>query len=118
MLNEQLAEHLQRLQLDCAAVQGAVLATREGLILAATGVLDGDTAAATAAHLADVVDAHLSLVADTRCDDLLVWSATAAWYVGRVGTDCVAMVNAQPDCNPGLLRLLARRFAHAVAPLL
>jgi predicted regulator of Ras-like GTPase activity (Roadblock/LC7/MglB family) len=116
-----LLDSLRQLENDCQQVQGAVLATDDGLVLAASGCLCTDAAAASAAHLAENVEQNLSLVASTTCAELLVWSPTLVWYLTRLPGQCVLMVCASPDCHAGELRLAAsdgaRRLAALVAML-
>lgn len=107
-VTNQLAPLLQRLHTDCAEVRGAVIATQEGLVLAATGQCDNEIAAATAAHITEVIERHLSLIQDTSCEDLFIWTKSAVWYIARVTHKCIVMATASPDCSPGMLRLVTR----------
>lgn len=118
METKQLLAILQRLQDDCPQARGAVLATADGLVLAANGALNDEASAATAAHLAEVVEHHLSFIIATRCDDILVRAASAVWYLTRIADHCVVMVTATPDCSLGMLRLVAKRAGAEVEALL
>lgn len=112
-----LLDVLRQLENDCGQVRGAVLATDDGLVLAATGCLGTDAAAASAAHLAENVERNLSLVISTHCAELLVWSASSVWYLTRLPGQCVLMVCASPDCHAGTLRLAASEGARRLAAL-
>lgn len=108
---------LRQLESDCEQVQGTVLATGDGLVLAATGCLGSDTAAASAAYLAESVEQNLSLVQQTRCTELLVWSPSAVWYLVQMADQNVLMACAMPDCQAGALRLAASEAARQLSVL-
>lgn len=108
-------QELAQLAHACAPVCGAVLATEDGLVLAATGCLQLDVAAASATQLLQNVDQHLSLIAATDTAELLVWSASKVWYLARMPNRCVLMVCAEADCPVGGLRLIARESARRLA---
>jgi predicted regulator of Ras-like GTPase activity (Roadblock/LC7/MglB family) len=110
-----LLEVLLQLARDCEPVRGAVLATDDGLVLAATGCLCSETAAASAAHLAHNVDQNLSLLVSTICSELLVWSPTLVWYLARLSGGGVLMVCAGSDCHAGGLRLAASEAARRLS---
>lgn len=111
---------LARLQGECADVQGAVVATREGLVLAHAGALSGDVPAAVATHLADHLDRHVRLLrlVETTGTESMFWSGGFAWALVRLPGGEVALVQAARDCSMGTLRLLLRRIAKDVEPLL
>ncbi|MDO9400446.1 MAG: hypothetical protein Q7T46_03125 [Polaromonas sp.] len=109
---------LGRLSVDCPQVEGAVLATREGLVLVATGGLRGDVSAASAAHLADRVDQNLSLMSSTQCAELLIWASPSVWYLTRLADQCVLMVCSAQTCRAGALRLAGKNAARQLTLLL
>lgn len=103
---------------DCADVQGAVLATAEGLVLAARGTLAGEVPAAAATYLADDLDRHLSLVLSTACSDALVWTPAGLWGLARLPSRHVVLVHAADRCAAGTLRLALARLRRDCAPAL
>lgn len=108
-----------RLNVDCPQVQGAVLATREGLLLAASGCLQDEASAASAADLAERVDQNLSLMVSTQCSELLIWASPSVWYLTRLTVvPCVLMVCAAPACRTGALRLAGKNVARQLSQLL
>jgi predicted regulator of Ras-like GTPase activity (Roadblock/LC7/MglB family) len=109
---------LVRLQQECPQVTGAVLATADGLILAATGNLASDAAAASAVHLTEEVDRCLALLSDRRCDHLLVWGESAIWCLIRLSGRCALLARAGADCQAGALRLAVEGIAQELAPAL
>lgn len=111
-------EVLQQLERDCDQVQGAVLATGDGLVLAATGCLDTDAAAASAAYLAENVEQNLSLVVATQCAELLVWSPSSVWYLARLPGQYTLMACVGQDSHAGALRLAGSEGARRLADLL
>lgn len=118
MEKDEFLAALERLRVDCPQIEGAVLATREGLVLMATGCLQGDVSAACAVHLADRVDQNLSLVLATQCSELLIWASPSVWYLTRLADQCVLMVCSAPTCRTGALRLAGKNAARQLTLLL
>jgi predicted regulator of Ras-like GTPase activity (Roadblock/LC7/MglB family) len=109
---------LQMIKIDCPQLQGAVLATSDGLLLAATGCMDTEVAAASAAYLGEHIEENLSLIANVNVAELMVWSQTLVWYLTRLPGQCVLMVCASPDCHAGALRLAGSATARRLIPSL
>ena len=99
---------LDDLPLQCAPLQGSVIATAEGLVLAASGVLATDSAAATAAYVMGLAEQHLGLLQPLQCREQLIWADNALWCIQRLAQGHVLMSVAQADCAPGLLRLVCQ----------
>jgi predicted regulator of Ras-like GTPase activity (Roadblock/LC7/MglB family) len=113
-----LLKVLLQLGHDCEQVKGAVLATNDGLVLAATGCLSSEVAAASATHLAQNIDQNLSLLISTTCTELLIWSSPLVWYLTRLPGDSVLMACADADCHVGGLRLAASERARCLTTLM
>lgn len=113
---DSLRTALARLHEDCPEVTGAVLATGEGLILAATGQLASDAAAATAAHLAEEVDRCLALLSDRGCDRVLIWGEAAIWCLVRLPGGGTLLARATADCRAGALKLAVEGVAQDLSP--
>ena len=118
MASDEFLAAWARLNVDCPQVQGAVLATREGLLLAASGCLQDEASAASAADLAERVEQNLSLMVSTQCSELLIWAAPSVWYLTRLAVPCVLMVCATPACRTGALRLAGQNVARQLSQLL
>lgn len=118
MASDEFLAAWARLNEDCPQVQGAVLATREGLLLAASGCLQDEASAASAADLAERVDQNLSLMVSTQCSELLIWASPSVWYLTRLAVPCVLMVRATPACRTGALRLAGQNAARQLSQLL
>lgn len=120
-LGDAFGAALARLHEACPEIRGTVLATREGLILASSGELSSDAAAASAVHLADELDRSLALLSGEGCEDMLVWTQAAVWCLVRLEGQSVLMARAGRDCRAGTLRLAAdqtrRELAHPLAPM-
>ncbi len=56
MEQDEFLAALGQLSVDCPQTEGAVLATREGLVLAATGCLQGDVSALFALRMGDAIN--------------------------------------------------------------
>lgn len=117
-LISQFSRLLQELHLQCPDIRGTVVATFEGFILSASGELDNDTAAATAVHINQVVEQHLSLLRSARCIDQIVWTDNSIWYITRLADEYILMAVAENSCNPGMLRLVSRNIDDAVRAIL
>lgn len=117
-LSSQFSQLLQQLHIQCNEIHGTVIATSEGFILAASGDLNNDTAAATAVHISQVVEQHLSLLQSTRCRDQIIWTDTALWYIMRLAGDYILMAVADQNCTPGMLRLVTRAIDDSVLAIL
>lgn len=115
---DSFGQALARLQQECPQVTGAVLSTADGLILAATGQLASDAAAATAAHLTEEVNRCLALLCDPGCDRLLIWGESAIWYLVRLSGRCALLARATADCRAGAMKLAIEGIAQQLAPLL
>lgn len=106
---------LQQLRLDCPDLLGAMIATEEGLLLASSGALNGETAAAMASHLADSLDRNLSLLDQGDCLEALLWSASGLWGVARLRSGHVVMVQGVAECRMANLRLALGRLRRDLA---
>lgn len=115
---DSFGQALARLQQECPQVTGAVMATADGLILAATGQLASDAAAAIAAHLSEEVDRCLALLSDQGCDRLLIWGESAIWCLVRLSGRCALLARATADCRAGALKLAVEGIARELAPSL
>lgn len=116
---ERLQQAMRQVQADCGDIRGCVLATPEGLVLAAHGSLGGDVAAAAASSLVDQFDRHLALLAaGPSCGEALLWTPASLWGVGRLDGRHVVLAQAAPACATGTLRLaMARLRRDLAAPL-
>ncbi len=117
-LTAQLALLLQELHNQCSDIRGTVIATSEGFILAAASLLDDESAAATAVHITQVIEQHLSLLQPSRCREVMVWTEEGLWYLMRLPDEHVLMTLAGPDTNAGLLRLVTRVVDESIATIM
>jgi predicted regulator of Ras-like GTPase activity (Roadblock/LC7/MglB family) len=97
-------------QADCADLNGVLVTSPEGLVLATRGTLEGDTAAAAAAHIATELQTALSMLDAGRCVDVLFWTASALWALARMDRGQVLLVECAAQCRPGLARLVLARL--------
>lgn len=116
----QLLSHvLSRTSTVCGLVNGAAVATSDGLALALSGELCRDEAPAAAAFLMDELDAHLGLVRDARAREMLVWTERGPWYLARVGDQpFVLALAAEASAPAGLLRHAGQLAIPALVPIL
>lgn len=112
---DKLDAALRRLRIDCPDLLGALIATEEGLLLASTGEPSGETAAATASHLADSLDALVGLLAQASCTESLLWTEQGLWGAARLPTRHVVMVHAIGQCRTANLRLALGRLRRDLA---
>lgn len=109
---------LKGLPQACPEITGAVLASREGLVLAAHGDLAGDTAAAVAAHASDQMDRCLALLACSGCSEMLFWSEGTVWYLRRLAGRWALMARARHGCRSGVLRLAVAHAGQSIDAML
>lgn len=107
---------LARLHEQCPEILGSVLATSEGLILAASGELASDAAAATAVHLAEEADRCLKLISGDGCEVMLVWGDSEVWCLSQLSAHTALMARANAECRAGALRLAVKRLGRELAP--
>lgn len=118
MMSNELLAALDSLNVDCPEIGGAVLATPQGLVLVATGCLQSDVSAASAANLTQQVDQNLSLICLTHSVELLIWASSSVWYLSRLADKSVLMLCAASTCRTGALRLAGKNVALQLAGLL
>lgn len=113
-----LLEAIDGVQEQCGDIVGAVLATAEGLVLAARGSLAGDVPAATATHLADLLERDLSVLLGASCHEALFWSGDGLWGVARLPSRHVVLAHGKAPCAAGTLRLALGRLKRDLGPAL
>lgn len=113
-----LLDAIDGVQDQCGDILGAVLATPEGLVLATRGTLSGDVPAATATHLADLLDRELAVLLGASCHEALFWSGAGLWGVARLPTGHVVLAHGTVHCGAGTLRLALGRLRRDLAPAL
>ena len=103
-----LIDVLHQLESACPAFSGAVVATRDGLVLAFAGGHRGDTPAACAAsmafHLQDDLQ-HLTADGETGPREALVFGACTTWYLSRLRTDHLLLIESRQTVHAGAVRL-------------
>lgn len=104
-----LADVLEQLASACPEFAGAVVATRDGLVLASIGNYQGDAPAACAAslsvHLQDDLqalgaDSHTPVLAEA-----LIFGDHMLWYLRRLAAGHVLLVGSRQTIHAGALRL-------------
>ena len=113
-----LHDVLAQMANDCPEVQGAVVATGDGLVLAAQGMLQGDTPAACAASLSGQVEDSLSLIQQTRLSEMLLWSPPGLWHISRLAHGHLLMTYAASGEHAGAVRLAGRIAGQRMALML
>lgn len=100
---------LEALEQDCPCFGGAVLASPDGLVMAATSQLRADLPAACAAALVLQVDACLAmLAASEQVAELMLWTSGGLWFAARLVGNHVLLVSATEPHQAGALRLAAQ----------
>lgn len=113
-----LHDVLVRMVHNCPELQGAAVATGDGLVLAARGLLEGDTPAACAANLSDQLEESLSLIHSTRMDEMLLWCTPGLWYLIRAAHGHLLLAYAASAEHAGAVRLAGQIAAQHMAPML
>ena len=103
---------------ECPGNAGAVLATADGLLMASSGALHGDVAAATAASLVLAGKEALSALGRRPWVEQLIWSDTQVWYQTQLHGTHVLLLVCDDHGHAGALRWTARRMVQQLEPSL
>ena len=110
-----LCELLEQLPALCQELAGAVLATRDGLVLASIGDFQGDTPAACAAslfvHLQEDLLPLLAPGSDAAPREALVFGDDALWYLSHLAGGHLLLLRSRPTPHVGALRLAGQTTA-------
>jgi predicted regulator of Ras-like GTPase activity (Roadblock/LC7/MglB family) len=93
----------------CPGVEGVVIATADGLVLAAHGRLQGDDAAACAAQLALETEASMALVGHGGPGEVMLWTDTHVWYQTRTPSHHTVLAVSASHAHAGALRMAVRK---------
>lgn len=103
---------------NCPELQGAVVATRDGLVLASTEHFSGDIPAACAASLSVHVEADLSFIQDTHCTETMFWTPPGIWYLASLAHNHLLLAYSRSADHAGALRLAGQIAAQQLNPML
>ena len=113
-----IPEVLEQYRLNCPGMEGAVVATHDGLVLGATNSFEGDTPAAAAASLSVHLQADLSLIQATTMNESLLWSSSGVWYLCQLEHHHLLLAHSLQGEHAGALRLAGQIAAQQLAPML
>lgn len=106
---------LEQLKASCPVLAGAVVATRDGLVLAAIGDYQGDTPAACAAslsvHLQDDLQPLLAGPRTTAGHELLVFGDDMLWYLAHLAAGHLLLIGSRQTVHAGAVRLAGQAAA-------
>lgn len=104
---------------ECPGFAGVVIASADGLVLACSGDLVGDAAAACAASLALDSSSALSSVGGKKAKELMVWADDQVWFQTCLPTTTHLLLAASNDpLHSGALRVTVHRELTALAAAL
>ncbi len=113
--DDALLDVLGQLPALCPDFAGAVVATRDGLVLAALGEYQGDTPAACAAslsvHLADDLAPLDPEGRDRGLQEVLVFGQDRLWYLNRLGGGHLLLIGSGQTRHVGAVRLAGQTTA-------
>ena len=99
----------------CPDFAGAVLATRDGLVLAAIGDYQGDTPAACAAslsvHLQDDLQPLASGDTQAPMNEVLIFGDDTLWYLSRLMAGHLLLLCSRQTIHAGAVRLAGQTTA-------
>lgn len=99
----------------CPDFGGAVLATRDGLVLAAIGDYRGDTPAACAAslsvHLQDDLQPLASGGTEAVLNEVLIFGDDTLWYLSRLTAGHLLLLCSRQTIHAGAVRLAGQTTA-------
>lgn len=103
---------------NCPGLAGAVVATQDGLVLAATDSFNGDMHAGCAASLAVHAGSDLAIVQDTPVTEMMFWSPPGIWYLARLEHKHLLLACCQSSEYAGALRLAGQIAVQQINPML
>lgn len=110
-----LLDVLEQLPSLCPAFAGAVVATRDGLVLAAVGDYGGDTPAACAAslgvHLQDDLQPLVAAGTAANPKEVLIFGDGTLWYLSRLVAGHLLLLNSRQTLHAGAVRLAGQTTA-------
>lgn len=112
-----ISDVLELYQQNCAGLDGAVVATQDGLVLGASGSFGGDTPAATAASLWLHLQEDLSMIRSVTVSEALLWVDHGVWYLGRLENRHLLLAYTSSPDKAGALRLAGQIAAQQLAPI-
>lgn len=113
-----IAEVLAQMEHHCHSLAGAVVSTRDGLVLAATSSFGGDTPAACAASLTVHLENDLSLIQPVSVSESLFWTSCGVWYLARLVHQHLLMAHCTAPDQAGSLRLAGQMAAQQLGRML
>jgi hypothetical protein len=112
----QLQAALEVIKEEVADIQGAVLASRDGLAIASTlGSAEASRVAAMAATVLGLGERVVQIAELGQLEETVVQSELGVFIVYRAGDLALLAVLARVGANLGLINIEARRAAEAVA---
>ena len=113
-----IPEVLSQYSTNCPGLEGAVVATHDGLVLGATDSFMGDTPAAAAASLWVHLKQDLSLIQDTAVHESLLWASPGVWYLSKLEHNHLLLAYSLSTDHAGALRLAGQIAAQQLARML
>ncbi|MEK9802383.1 MAG: hypothetical protein VW475_03130 [Curvibacter sp.] len=110
-----LLDVLQQLPALCPAFAGAVVATCDGLVMAAVGDYGGDMPAACAAslgvHLQDDLQPLAADAPTALPGEALIFGSDRLWYFSRLTAGHLLLLNSRQTVHAGAVRLAGQTTA-------
>ena len=103
-----ISEVLVQYQRNCRALEGAVVATHDGLVLGATESFSGDAPAAAAASLSVHLPQDLSIIQTSDLREALFWASNGVWYWSRLVNNHLLLAHSLDLEQAGALRLAGK----------
>lgn len=103
---------------NCPELEGAVVASRDGLVLGATERFAGDAPAAAAASLWVHLEQDLALIQQSVVNESLLWTETGVWYLCRLQYDHLLLAHSRSAGSAGAMRLAGQIAAQQLARML
>ena len=99
------ADVLQQYHANCPSLEGAVLASSDGLLLNAWGNLPTAATAAVALHLGKALNQCLALLREHNVTESLMWAPPVIWYWAQLEQQQVLLACCNNLDQAGALRL-------------
>ena len=95
--------------IGCPDLEGVVVATSDGLVLACAGSLNGDAAAACAAALCVGTSRALETLEQSGAHETVLWNDQKVWYQTIFPSSHLLLAVSRNPANAGALRLAVRK---------
>ena len=97
---------------QCVGFYGAVMSSPDGLLLASSGHFSGDEAAAAASSIMVDASKGLSMIAEAKTQEILIWSEDKLFSIRRLKDDSILMIGSEDLACVVDIRFISEKVSH------